>query len=166
MLSFTKRHIFIVCYPEHWVCLRFSNLCFLAAWGDGPAHGGPCRAGGSGPMPPEERCPRRCQSQGRCWCLGFAAVTRMTSISKGCCCPSPDVEMPRTVGERINSVTVFQAEMKWYSEYTQWKIHSNFRNINVWKNIQYIRNWALSNILMIFFNLWKHFHKYLHFHEL
>ena len=131
MLSFTKRHIFIVCSPEQWVCLRFSNLCFLAAWGDGPAHGGPCRAGGSGPMPPEERCPRRCQSQGRCWCLGLAAVTRMPSISKGCCCPSSDVEMPRTIGERINSVTVFQAEMKRYSEYTHWKIHSNFRNINV-----------------------------------
>lgn len=135
MLSFTKRHIFILCHAEQWVYLWLNDLCFLAAWGDCTAHGSPGGAGGSGPMPPEKWCPCRCQSQGRCWCLRFSSVTCMSSIFKRCRYSSSlDVEMPRTVSENINSVTVFQAKVKWYGKYTQWKMHFNFRNISVWKN--------------------------------
>ena len=73
MPSFTRKHILVMCHAAWWVCLGLSGLCFLAAWGDGPAHGRPSRPGGSGAMPPEERRPRRRQSQGRCWCSGLAA---------------------------------------------------------------------------------------------
>lgn len=40
-------------------------------------------------------------------------------------------EVPWTVNESINSITVFQAKKKWHSKHTQWKIHPNSTNINI-----------------------------------
>lgn len=49
-----------------WQFRTLKCFCFPAAWRNSIAHGSTCRAGGSGSLPPEERGPGRCPSQGRC----------------------------------------------------------------------------------------------------
>lgn len=64
-----------------WKFRTLKCFCFPAAWRNCIAHGGTCRAGGSGSLPPEERGPCGCPSQGRCSTVPVLILLTMFSFS-------------------------------------------------------------------------------------